>query len=306
MSMPESSSTGAVSQFVLDAVRLYCRQFPIRFGKGTLQQIALRCTSARRVVAETLDGRRLTLRFPEDRGWEEAYFSGEFETGTTTIASALVQPSDTVLDIGANIGWFTTLFASRLRGGGRCIAFEPNPETFRLLEDNCTMNGSGPAVVLRNIGLADAPGTLQLHMFQGLGSGRASLSNLGRKDATTVDIPVITLDDALAEINVGAVDLIKIDVEGAEMKVLRGAKALLAQDPAPIWIVEMNRETAANSGYEPSEMLRLITARPGWRLYRIELGWGRILPMTRIDDWADGDNVLCIPPGSPRASLVEP
>src|SRR2546425_10948131 len=94
------------------------RRLAIHLGRYLLDTDPLATTAA--------DGRRFLLEFPRDRGYESVAVLGEFETGTTEALSRALRPSDVVFDVGANLGWYTTLFATQCSRGA-CHAFEPSP-----------------------------------------------------------------------------------------------------------------------------------------------------------------------------------
>lgn len=133
----------------------------------------------------------------------------------------------TVLDIGANKGVFS-IYLSRAAGpAGHLIAFEAQPELGQHLE------GVRAAFGLRNMtlvnqGLSSSPGVLAMHRSEP-GSGRASFEFDGVDQRETLDVPVITLDDYVAEHDVGRISFVKCDVEGHELHVFRGGESVLSR-----------------------------------------------------------------------------
>ena len=160
---------------------------------------------------------------------------------------ALIRPGDTVIDIGANIGYITGLFARWVGPIGQVHAFEPVPETFALLEHNVRAARWGH-VAIYPLALSDASG----HALMGIpaygGGGGENLYEshlLDRNESGTegerpVAVEKGTLDTCLPRIE-GRLALIKIDVEGHEAAVVRGARKLL-ESHRPALVIEVNTD----------------------------------------------------------------
>ena len=147
----------------------------------------------------------------------------------------------TVIDIGANKGVFS-IYMSRAAGpNGKLIAFEAQPELgdhLRAVRQAFGLDN----MILVNQGLSSRPGVLTMRRTEA-GSGMASFHNEASSDLDEIDIPVITLDDYVAEHEVGPVSFIKCDVEGHELDVFRGAEQLLVRDK-PTLLFECHDEEA--------------------------------------------------------------
>lgn len=290
---PMQTQLGWTSQRLLSLLSWYSKAMPLQLGKGTLQQLLLKTIGPAEFLA-TGDHGEFILQFPDDRAWEVLLFQGTFETGTTTMLEKLVRPTDVVLDIGANIGWFTVII-TKLLNTGVCHAFEPQPAVYERLARTCARNQLGSRVILNQLALGNHKGSVELYSFRSLGSGHSSMSRLGRDDYSSATVPMVTLDAYLESRNLPEVDIVKIDVEGAEMGVLRGAQKLLAGPKPPIWIIEMNVHTAKDFGYAPEELLRCLEQFGKYQYYRIVHGWGETRPMRSISDYEHADNVICVP-----------
>ncbi|MGV6859080.1 MAG: FkbM family methyltransferase [bacterium] len=131
---------------------------------------------------------------------------------------------DTVLDIGANIGWFSLLAAKTIGPAGKVHAFEPRPETAKMLKRTLADNGLREQVSLWEYALSDSWGSLELAWSTNTdnpgGSFLASDTSRLEKGFETANVKVAVLDDLLPDV---APDLIKIDVEGAEPMVMAGS-----------------------------------------------------------------------------------
>lgn len=169
----------------------------------------------------------LLVRANEDVG-RAIHFARSFEPLETDFLRGVLHPDSVCLDVGANVGYFTMLMASIATRG--CIhAFEPLPLNAALITASAALNG------FRNIVLAAAavgaePGTVEF--VEATDSAYSSIHDTGRKGVgRRFDVPVVTLDAHVEKHALGSIDVLKIDVEGAEGLVIEGAAALLA-DPA--------------------------------------------------------------------------
>ena len=280
---------------LLSLVSAYSRLVPLEKGKSPLQQWALKAVSPIELTARARSGEQFMLRFPEDHGWEDLYFRGQFETGTTGLIAKLLDETDIVMDIGANLGWFTVQMARRVPRG-ECHAFEPVPHLFQRLQHNCALNGLEKNIRLTQTALGNDQGTVDIYQFTNTAAGMSSLSKHGRSDYVTFSVPLTRLNTYIDAQRMDRIDVIKMDVEGAEMDVLAaGDKPFRLQRP-PIWILEMNSDTARSFGYAPQDLLRRLNEYHPHQFFRVEAGWGKTLPMKSITDFAHGDNVLCVPP----------
>jgi FkbM family methyltransferase len=142
----------------------------------------------------------------------------------------LIGNSSTVLDVGANIGNHSVFFGAVL-GARRLIAFEPQAHCAQTLATNLALNGlEGRATIHRSL-VGAAPGQGRMIGFQPRNLGGTSFAS----DAQG-GLPLTSLDAAIAADDRGNVDFIKIDVEGMQMEVLRGATDLLSEQAPALWI----------------------------------------------------------------------
>jgi FkbM family methyltransferase len=163
------------------------------------------------------------LRLSTDSGGLATYYEIVEQRIYAPIDDFAPRSGDVVVDVGANIGVFSLWAADLVGPKGRVVAIEPTPIAFDVLYRN-TSGIATPTTALA-IACSDEDGTLTLHFPP----GRLSVASAEpRKDRTEhVDVPVRRLQPALAEVGVTAIDFLKIDVEGLEIEVLRGAGDLL-------------------------------------------------------------------------------
>jgi FkbM family methyltransferase len=170
--------------------------------------------------------------------------SGQFEQEEVSFILDRLPDCDVFVDIGANVGLYTCLARSR---GVRALAIEPLPENLRYLYANLIDNAWTDTAVYP-VALGQASGLLSLY---GSGTGASFISGWAGARRETV-VPVLTLDSILrgAEM-LGKRLIIKVDVEGAERMVLSGARATLAAEPAPTWMVEVTLSEHHPAGRNP-------------------------------------------------------
>jgi FkbM family methyltransferase len=195
------------------------------------------------ILTTNTDGRVLFLDEEDETITPAVLTRRIYEPGTSRLLCRLVRPGDRVLDIGANIGWFTLLAAERVGPMGVVHAFEPQPRLATLLHRSVFANGLDGRCTLHQIALGTERGRADLYVVQGkFGGGRllpiteGELAWMNAKEASTVSVEVRQLDEVLAADP--HVDLIKIDVEGFERPVFDGASEVFKASPMLKMITE--------------------------------------------------------------------
>lgn len=179
------------------------------------------------------------------------FATGLYETDVTELFLSLVSPGMTVIDLGANVGYYT-LLASRLAGaGGRVYAFEPDPDAYSFLERNVVRNNCTNVVpVNQAVGSrVDAVGFVRMGPERGYVSERHSSS---------ISVGATTLDAFFGRIDWPAVHLVKIDIEGSEEMALSGMQELLRRNASMQIIVELNVEAIARGGSTLARFLETL------------------------------------------------
>jgi FkbM family methyltransferase len=202
--------------------------------------------------------------------YAQVFFDDAYEAAETRAVQALLRPGDFAIDIGANHGWYTVLMARLAGRDGAVWAFEPAPGAHAALMSNLERNHLREVVRVWPLALSDRRGDVTLHEFEDLPHGHASVSPLGRADYVTHAVRGRTLDDVLAEeAPYEPPRLVKMDVEGAELAVLRGSQRLLAAERPPIWMLEVNDETSAAFGFGRYDLIAPFADDSRYRLYRV-------------------------------------
>jgi len=277
--------------YFLRLLRIYSVYFPINKGKEIIIFVQRRLIlNLKSLVAVSIDNRKFHLKIPEDMERTSIFSAGYCEKDLTLLFQRIIRKDDILFDLGANIGWYTTLFG---RDGGQCHAFEPNPQVFSRLIYNCEINEIRKnKLYLNNLAVGDKESVVSFYSFRNLHHGLSSLSDFGRDDKIEIKVEKTTLTEYVFKKDIKHIDIIKVDVEGAELEVLKGSQELLSSGYSPIWVFEMNEETSNAFNYKPSDILMFLKDY-GYSFYVIEK---KIRLMKSIYDYFHGSNVLCINP----------
>jgi FkbM family methyltransferase len=228
------------------------RKHPFRCAARILRWQVVGRLSHGSWVVDFVGGQRLMIRHGET-GLTVHYYTGLYEFEDMIFVYHALRPEDLFVDVGANAGAYTVLAAGA--AGARAVAFEPVPQTFELLVDNIALNGLGQRVDARNVAVGSQDG--KLTMTTGL-AAQNRVETRDVRDSNTIDVPVVRLDDLLPESSKGAI-VLKIDVEGWESEVLKGAGAVLARRQPLAILVEMN-QSGERYGRADSDLRDLLLA----------------------------------------------
>jgi FkbM family methyltransferase len=157
---------------------------------------------------------------------------GLYELGVTEMLWRLTEPGDLAIDAGSNIGYMASIFAIRVGPNGRVICFEPNPEVFRSLQENVgnwRKDRRCGAFDLHQAALGKEQGKALLHMNDWFRTNRGTSWIADQvesgKELRHIEVPLRNLDEVLDE--TATIGVMKMDVQGQELNVLRGAAGLL-------------------------------------------------------------------------------
>jgi FkbM family methyltransferase len=235
------------------------------------------------------DGSAVRLPRGSQMTWSVAA-TGYWDRHVVELLARYIEPATVVLDIGASLGLWTLPLARVARANGaRLWCFEPNPENLPWLEANIDRNGLGSVVELRTVALGSGRGTARLG-YRERGGGNGALLDADAGDA--VEVPVVRIDDLdLPQ----RVSFVKMDVEGFELEVLRGGRALIARD-RPVIFGEFNAAWLRMRGEDLAAELASIAAL-GYDVFEVE--------ERRSASWRPKDVALLRPIGRPFAPGCE-
>lgn len=254
--------------------------------------------AGRPVWVSDFDGHlRLRLRLDEHMQ-SQIFWYGYYSRDIVLLLDRLLRPGMVVCDVGANIGEITLAAARRVGAGGRVYAFEPMPALYARLCEHLSLNGIQQVTAVP-MGLADRGGRAVIYRRDTpyadgtVNEGLGSLFADGQRSSAAGEIELTTLDDYCAQAGIERLDLLKIDVEGAELAVLRGG-AKTIERYLPFIIVEVQEQTADNAGYTVQELIFWLLAR-GYTLFTIgrKGRLHRFVPERR----EEFQNVLAVPAG---------
>jgi FkbM family methyltransferase len=194
-----------------------------------------------------------SIRFPAR--WSR-YYETDYEPETFRFFREYLKPGDTVLDIGGHIGLFAVV-AARLTGrGGKVYSFEPTPFTRGVLQEVVDLNGCGDIVEVRREAVTSTRGEMT---FFDTGDEISNANSLVRTGRSKVEmrVPTVSIDEFSAEREL-KIDCLKIDVEGAELDVLKGAHETFLND-RPVARLGLHPPFIAQNGQTLEEVWRLLS-----------------------------------------------
>lgn len=172
----------------------------------------------------------------------------------------MVKKSNFVLDVGGHVGQYAVLFASLVGRSGKVVTFEPDIAAIKVLHQNLQLNGFTDKVTVENIALSDSNGT---HTFFSMGGDSMSSlvrsglgSNATSSDVQEYSIRTMKMDDYLSANGLGFPDWIKLDTEGAEINILKGAQDVLKSKA--VILCELHPYAWAEFGTSYSDLLSIV------------------------------------------------
>jgi FkbM family methyltransferase len=185
----------------------------------------------------------------------------------------LVRPGGWIVDIGANVGYFSRIFSTWVSGGARVLAFEPEAQNFESLAAMVAQQMPRDLIDCRQCLVAELDGELPL----ALNPDNPADHRIGSSGVPTRSV---RLDTVMAELAWPAVSLIKIDVQGAEVRVLEGARDTVKRN-RPALVIEIDDEALASSGSSPCS-IEAPLGKMGYRMFAAEeRGFGTCLDSKR-------------------------
>ena len=198
---------------------------------------------------------------------------GVWNPSETRLFSREVQPGMCVVDAGANLGYFTLLFARRVGAAGSVFAFEPDPTNLALLSQNVELNRYTNVTVVGKA-LSDKPGELSLFLSPFNYGDHRLVST--EKDREAIRVPVTTLDEFFPSGT--RVDFIKMDIQGAEYAALTGARRVIEDNPRMMIATEFAPVGLKQLGNDPRAFLGDLVDL-GFAISVLETGNRGLVPM---------------------------
>ena len=205
------------------------------------------------------------------------YVCGSFEPNEFAFLDKVLRPGMTFIDVGANDGYYTLFAAQKVGERGRVLAVEPSTRERTNLQRNIARNGLGNVTVVP-VALGAACGTAGLRLAQGAHSGHNTLghfANEGVQADSVEQVTVRTLDDVVAEQKFKRIDVIKIDVEGAEASVIAGGKSTLCS-MRPVIVLEISDKALRGQGSDAQRLIATVRDEMEYEIGVFSAHTGRI------------------------------
>ncbi len=234
---------------------------------------------------------------PDDPFWFRLeLLTNQHEVETITQLDQMAAPGMTMLDIGAHVGYYSRRYAKVLGKNGRIFAFEPHPRTFAALQHNVRRL---PQVTAVQLALAEQEGSAELYDYLMMSASGSlhydeSMAALQKSQTQQTDIAprigqtftaqtftvrTTPVDDFLTAQGIEQVDLVKMDIEGAEIGALRGMKRTIANSPNLVLVMEYNPQALKAFGHDPIAALNEVHSFGFQKIEAIELD-GRLTDLT--------------------------
>ena len=243
-------------------------------------------------ILETLHGFSLVIDPSVDKGVEHSLFeTGTYEKGILHFIKNNFKPDGCFVDVGANIG-LMSIFAATKFPNSTVIAYEAHPNTVKILNENIRLN-KVKNIEVHASALSNEAGNVAIFDNWEVNRGGASIKvNKGQSDSHQVSCDLL---DSFASI---APTMLKIDVEGAELEVLQGAKGKI-ETYRPTLIIEISK--GRDQSDESKDIYDFVNSFGFYSLYKLKGGKERVsklVPILSLADLPDHDNIICIPQGS--------
>jgi FkbM family methyltransferase len=253
----------------------YEKSFPNHRGKRTILRALYNHHGTRPFVWRMKNGALLAISPIEGLapyasvGWT-CFHSGVWEPHVERTLRAFLRSGDTAYDIGANLGYFSAVMAQSVGPSGHVFAFEPVPETFARLSLCQELNGYTQLAPLR-LAVGATTGCIELAFDPRLPGDASVYRRPWQSTPLRVKVPIMQLDEVVHTQQLAPPSLIKMDVEGHEMAVVRGAMRVLRQH-RPALVFELNAAMSRQAGWDASELSRLLREVAPYRFFLLDDG----------------------------------
>jgi FkbM family methyltransferase len=194
-------------------------------------------------------------------------YYGAWEPEKSELFNHLLQPGDRVVDIGANIGYFTVLFAAAVGDAGRVLAIEPDPDNIRLLRENLRINGLSARTSVVRAAAGPRADKLYLYSKGGVSNrGDHRTFGVGGSGVRRRSVRMVAVDDCVR--NWPSVQTIKMDIQGYESFALQGMQTTLERNAGIALVTEFWPSEMRRAGSDPHDFLRDLS-KLGFAAWRI-------------------------------------
>jgi FkbM family methyltransferase len=238
-----------------------------------------------------LDGLHVTL-YPDNETSGSIFITGLYEPNEFCLLSKVLEPGMTFVDVGANMGLYSLYAASRVSATGRVLAIEPSRREMATLKSNVELNQL-MNVTIRQVAVSDQVAEVELLVAAARNSGHNTLGAFGYN--TPLDhretIQSQRLDQIVQTEGLQKIHVIKMDIEGAELRALRGAVDTLQRDH-PLVLLELSDRLLQHQGASSADVLSLL-AQLDYRVYGFDAASG--LPgRLPTKAYYDSENIIAV------------
>ena len=235
------------------------------------------------VVYRLKNGMRFVVH-PADNLSMDIYLNGEHETEETAFIRSVLREGDHVLDIGANVGYYTATFSFFVGSAGKVISVEPGPRTFRKLQETKQLLSLQNALLIESA-VGEKSGTCKFTVST---VGRDAQQSVHKwsgliGDYQQIDVSVCSIDDIVSNRRdfQNKMAMMKCDVEGYEYNVLLGAASVLGSEHPPLLLLEINKPALAANGTQLKQVFELLG---NYHLYQTPPNRHNALPIRLTED----------------------
>ncbi len=232
----------------------------------------------------------------------DIYYGIGFEQNELSLVKQFVWRDDVFLDVGANIGVYTLLASQLVGDGGHVHAFEPLSDANELLRSNVSLNQCRN-VTINPVAIGEENGEVPIYI-----NAQNALSSLGNTNRGTIlksqTVQIMTLDAYAESVGVSKIDFLKIDVEGFEGHVLRGAAGLIETSPNLVVMSELAKKNFAPLGFSVKDVLDWMRVR-GFEVWMIGNQMSKLYPVSGEMVDYPFQNFLFLRPQNPKYHLVK-
>ena len=233
----------------------------------------------RGLLRPVLEGQRLKWTLKENLSVDATYW--------LDVVEPLLSKDDVVFDVGTNIGTIANWFSNRTK---HVHGFEPHPDNLRMTQDQIVLRQT-KNITLSQLALGSEPGSLQLHVKSF--HGHHSLGDTGASPTVEkIDVQVDTVDRYCKTNAIDRIDFLKIDVEGFEEDVLKGATGMLAEGKVGLVLFELRQSILASLGKQGSAIFTPLLEN-GYSVFTLD---GRLLNEAALNAPVDADYLAAVNP----------
>ena len=205
-----------------------------------------------RKCVKNVHGSKMLLDLNDPGINRDLFLYGGREPSSTEIYRKQLSPGMTIVDVGANIGYYVLIEARALGTSGKIYAIEPAPKNFEMLQANLEINSFGCEIESHNLAISDSVGQVQFEIAGASNHHRLSVNGSG---ANTIEVEATTLDVLLAG---KKIDMVRMDAEGAEWVILRGMRGILAGNQPLKMFIEVHPKLIREYQGDLDEWLEML------------------------------------------------